>query len=78
MAREPDVALLIMAPGSFVDKHKLAHTKKDLHTQDFKSKDPFLRDRYVFETKIEKLESIRKKRPKFAHEQISLYTHTNG
>ena len=25
MAREPDVALLITAPGSFVDKHKLTY-----------------------------------------------------
>ena len=30
MAREPDVALLIMASGSFVDKHKLAHIKKKI------------------------------------------------
>ena len=58
MAREPDVALLIMASGSFVSKHKLAYIKNDLRTQDFKSEDLFLRDHYVFETKIEKSESI--------------------
>ena len=57
MAREPNVALLIMASGSFVDKHKLAHIKKDLRTQDFKSENLFSRDHYVFKTKIEKLES---------------------
>ena len=58
MARKPDVALLITTFGSFVDKDKLAHIKKNLCTQDFKSEDPFLKDHYVFETKIEKSESI--------------------
>ena len=58
MAREPDVALLITASGSFVAKHKLPHIKeKDLCTQDFKSENPFLRDHYNFETKIRKSES---------------------
>ena len=34
MAREPDMDLLIMAFGSFVDKHKLAHIKKrSAHTR---------------------------------------------
>ena len=55
MAREPDVALLITASGSFVTKHKLPHRKeKDLRTQDFKSEDPFLRGHYGFKTRIEK------------------------
>ena len=58
MAREPDVALLITASGSFVAKHKLPLIKeKDLRTQDFKSKDPFLGDHYNFKTKIKKSES---------------------
>ena len=58
MAREPDVALLITASGSFVAKHKLPHIKeKDLCPQDFKSEDPLLRDHYIFDTKIEFLES---------------------
>ena len=51
MAREPDVALLIMASGSFVAKHKLQQIKEDLRTQDFKNKDPFLRDHYVLSRK---------------------------
>ena len=42
MAREPDVALLITASGSFVAKHKLPHIKeKHLRIQDFKIEDPF-------------------------------------
>ena len=58
MACKPDVALLITASGSFVAKHKLLHMKeKDLHTQDFKSEDPFLRDLYDSKTKIQKSES---------------------
>ena len=57
MARQPYVALLITASGSFVDKHKLAHIKKNLRTRDFKSEDLFLRDHYVFKTKTEKSES---------------------
>ena len=58
MAREPDVALLITASGSFVATHKLRHIKeKDLRIQDFKSEDPFLRDHYGFKTKIKKPES---------------------
>ena len=57
MTREPDVALLITASGSFVAKHKLPHIKeKDLRTQDFKSEDPFLRDYYNFKTKIQQSE----------------------
>ena len=37
---------------------KLPHEKeKDLGTQDFKSEDPFLRERYDFKTKIKKSES---------------------
>ena len=44
MDREPDVVLLVTASGSFADKQKLAHIKKDLPTQDFKCEDPFLRD----------------------------------
>ena len=48
MTREPDMALLITASGSFVDKHNFAHKKTDLRTQDFKSKDPSLRDHYGF------------------------------
>ena len=59
MACEPDVALLITASGSFVNKHKLPHIKKkDLRTKYFKSEDLFLRDHYGFKTKIEKSESI--------------------
>ena len=43
MAREPDVALLITASGSFVAEHKLPDIKrKRLRTQDFKSEDPFI------------------------------------
>ena len=45
MAREPNVALSITASGAFVAKHKLPHIKeKNLHTQNFKSEDPFFRD----------------------------------
>ena len=58
MTREPDVALLIIASGSFVAKHKLPHIKeKDLRTQDFKNEDHFLRKHYGFKRKIEKSES---------------------
>ena len=58
MTHKPDVTLLITASGSFVAKHKLLHIKeKDLLTHDFKSKDPFLRDDYDFNTKIEFSES---------------------
>ena len=58
MTREPDVALLIEASGSFVAEHKSPHIKqKDLCTQDFKSEDHFLRDHYDFKTKIQKSES---------------------
>ena len=58
MTREPDVALLITASGSFVAKHKLSHIKEnDLRTQDFKSEGPFLRDHYGFKRKIEKSKS---------------------
>ena len=58
MTREPDVALLIEASGSFVAKHKYPHIKqKDLCTQAFKSEDRLLRDHYDFKTKIQKSES---------------------
>ena len=56
MAREPDVALLITASGSFVAKYNLPHIKeKDLRTQDFKS-EHLSSDHYNFKTKIQKLE----------------------
>ena len=58
MVREPDVALLIIASGSFVDKHKQAHIKKRYALTRFQKKNPFLRDHYVLKTKIEKSESI--------------------
>ena len=90
MAREPDVAHLITAPGSFVTKHKLPHIKeKDLRTQDFKSKDPFLRTKSRNQSQIEGenlfflvLETptfLRQKlrnQNNFALEQISAHTHT--
>ena len=58
MAHKPDMASLITASGSFVAKHKLPHMKeKDLCTQDFKSKNPFLRNHYNFKMKIQKSES---------------------
>ena len=49
--------ILITVSGSFVDKHKLAHIKKDLRTQDYKIEDPVLRDHNAFKTKIDKSES---------------------
>ena len=42
MAREPDVALLITASGSFADKHKLAHIKKICEHNILKVKTLFL------------------------------------
>ena len=54
MAREPDLALLITASGSFVAKHKLQHTKeKNLPTQNFKSEDRFLRPKSRNQSQIE-------------------------
>ena len=41
MARELDVALLMMASDSFDDEHTLTHIKKHMHTQAFKSEDLF-------------------------------------
>ena len=88
MAREPDVALLITASGSFVAKHKLPHIKeKDLRTQDFKSEGLFLRPKFRNQSQIEGkdlffLETttiLRRKsrnQNKFTHEQISTHTHT--
>ena len=52
---------------------KLPRVKeKDLRTQDFKSKDPFLREHYVFQPKIKKSRN----RNKFTHKQISAHTNT--
>ena len=70
MAREPDV-------GSFVDKHELAHIKKHLFTQDFKSEDPLLRDHYVFKTKIEKSESIVNNISFTSQNKTKVYSQTN-
>ena len=54
MARKPDVALLTTASGSYDAKHKLAHIKeKDLRTQYFKSKNPFLRPKSRNQSQIE-------------------------
>ena len=82
MACEPDMARLITAFSSFLDKHKLAHIKKTAHTK-FQKQRLFLRDHYVLKTTIEKSESIvnnisftSQKRLQFAHEQISTHTHS--
>ena len=48
---------MIIASGSFVDKHKQAHIKKRYALTRFQKENPFLRDHYVFKTKIEKSES---------------------